>query len=235
MEEQAVKEPERKNIIAIIPARGGSKSIPRKNIKLLSGKPLIAYPIELAKSILGINRVIVSTDDLEIAKVAKEWGAEVPFIRPAELAQDETPTLPVLQHCVRYLEENESYKADIIILLYPTSLYLKRERVQEALDLLCKGNYNTIVSVVKDGGRYWVYNEEKKRYTILYPKERINRQYYKPLYKENGAIYFNTYEALMIKNKIVDEESTDFLIMEEEETIDIDLPLDWKNAEKRTK
>ena len=120
-----------KNILAIIPARKGSKSIPNKNLKKLGGKPLIAYPIKLAKSIKIINKVVVSTDSEEIANVAKKYGAEVPFIRPAELAKDETPTLPVLQHCVKFLEENENYKADLILLFYPTCPFLKKETIIE--------------------------------------------------------------------------------------------------------
>ena len=91
---------EKENIVAIIPARGGSKGIPRKNLKLINGKPMIAYAIESALSVSGINRVIVSTDDTETAIVAKKYGAEVPFMRPAELAGDTILTVPVLKHAV---------------------------------------------------------------------------------------------------------------------------------------
>src|SRR3989344_6984464 len=118
-------------VLAVIPARGGSKGIPKKNIKLLAEKPLIAYPIELAKSIPEISKVIVSTDSEEIAEIARKHGAEIPFIRPKELAEDETPTLPVLQHAVTSLEEKENWKADLVILLYPTSPFLSKERVTE--------------------------------------------------------------------------------------------------------
>ena len=104
---------ENKNILAIIPARGGSKSIPKKNIKEFGGKPLIAYPIELAKSISIINKIVVSTDSEEIASIAKKYGAEVPFIRPAELATDEASTLSVLRHCVSFLEKNENEHKEI--------------------------------------------------------------------------------------------------------------------------
>ncbi len=221
------------NIIAIIPARGGSKSIPKKNIKLLAGKPLIAYPIELAKSVPEIDRVIVSTDSEEIAAVARQYEAEVPFIRPAELAQDETPTLPVLQHCVKYLEEKENYKADVVVLLYPTCPFLNKERVQEAISLLKEGKCHSVVSATKDFGRYWAHDAKKGDYAVFYPKERINRQYYQPLYKENGAIYFSDYDALMKKKVIVDEESVKFVLMDEEEVVDIDTKTDWKRAEQR--
>ena len=102
-----------KNILAIIPARGGSKTILKKNIKKMCGKPLIYYPIRLAKSIKAINRIVVSTDSKEIAKVARKFGAYVPFLRPSGLSKDDTPMLPVLQHCIRYLKDNEGYKGRI--------------------------------------------------------------------------------------------------------------------------
>ena len=110
-----------KKIIAIIPARGGSKGIPRKNIKDLAGKPMISYIIESVKNIPDIERVIVTTEDDEIAEVAKKYGAEVPFKRPAELAEDEVATLPVLQHALEYLEKEEKYIPDYVLLVYPTS------------------------------------------------------------------------------------------------------------------
>ncbi len=222
-----------KNIIAIIPARGGSKSIPQKNIKLLGDKPLIAYPIELAKSIPEIGRVIVSTDSEEIAAVAKHYGAEVPFMRPKELANDEAPTLPVLQHCVTFLEEKEHYKADLILLLYPTCPFLKKERILEAISLFKTNNCSSVIGVKNDWGRYWIYDENENKHKILYPRKRVNRQYYRPLYNETGAIYFSDYETLMIKNKIVDEEKAGFVVMDADEVVDIDTPEDWKEAEKR--
>ena len=222
----------KKKIVAIIPARGGSKSIPKKNVKVMGEKPLIAYPIHLAKSIKDIDRVIVSTDSEEIAEVAKKYGAEVPFIRPAELSQDDTPTLPVLQHGVKYLEENDNFKADYVILLYPTSPFLKVERIQEAIDLLKTGKHHSVIGVVKDWGRYWILDEEKNDYTILYPKKRVNRQYYKPLYKEDGAIYFSDYDTIITQNKLVDDSNPGFVVVGEDERCDIDTPEDWKRAER---
>src|SRR3989344_4635123 len=100
------------NVLGIITARGGSKSIPRKNIKSLLGKPLVAWAIETLKISGVCDRVVVSTDDKEIADVARKYGAEVPFMRPAELAEDSTPTLPVIQHAVSWLKDHESYRPD---------------------------------------------------------------------------------------------------------------------------
>jgi len=223
----------KEKIIAIIIARGGSKSIIRKNVLPFKGKPLVAWPIDLAKSISRIDRVIVSTEDDEIMEVAKKYGAEIPFKRPMELAQDETPTLPVLQHCVKYLEEKENYKADIVLLLYPTSPLLQKARIEEALDLFEKTDCNSVVSVVKDWGRFWKLEEKENKYKVLYPLNRVNRQYYKPLYRENGAIYFMNYDVLMKMNKIVDDQNAEFVVMDEDENVDIDNPSDLLKTDKK--
>ncbi|MBP7213969.1 MAG: acylneuraminate cytidylyltransferase [Anaerolineaceae bacterium] len=113
-----VKAPE---VLAIIPARGGSKGVPRKNLREFAGAPLIAYSIVAALQAEMVSRVIVSTDDEEIAAIAREWGAETPFMRPAALAQDDTTDFPVFEHALTWLKENEGYQADIIIQLRPTS------------------------------------------------------------------------------------------------------------------
>ena len=216
------------NTVAIIPARGGSKGIPRKNIKELCGKPLITYIIETALRVRELDRVIVSTEDKEIAEVAKKCGAEVPFMRPEELARDETPTLPVLQHAVKYLEEKENYKPDIIVLLYATSPLLKHERVSEAIKLLKARGFDSVLSVVEDRGHYWIKRGED--YERLYPKVLKNRQFTEPLLKENGAIYLCKRDLLMKENTMVGGK-IGFLKMQKEESIDIDEPLDFEIAE----
>lgn len=126
----------KKQILAVIPARGGSKSIPQKNIALLCGKPLIVYSIESARQSRYINRVIVSTDDKEIAAVAKVAGAEVPFLRPREISQDLTPDLPVFEHCLAWLKENAGYVPDIIVHLRPTGPLRTAAEIDEAIELL---------------------------------------------------------------------------------------------------
>ena len=216
------------NIVAIIPARGGSKGIPRKNIKELCGKPLIAYITETALKVKELDRVIVSTEDKEIAEVAQKWGAEVPFLRPKELAGDETPTLPVLKHAVKYLAEEENYKPGIVVLLYATSPLLRAERVSEAIRMLKEGGFDSVLSVVVDRGHYWI--ETNKGYERLYPKILENRQYILPLLKENGAIYVCKRELLMVKNTVVGGK-IGFLKMQKKENVDIDDPIDFEIAE----
>src|SRR3989338_1589206 len=123
-------------IIAIIPARGGSKGFPGKNIIPLGGKPLISHSIEVAKKSKLIERVIVTTDDEKIASIAREYGAEVPFIRPAELAQDDTPPDSVLKHTLQFLEEKEDLKPEIIVWLEPPCPFRTPEEIDRAVETL---------------------------------------------------------------------------------------------------
>jgi CMP-N-acetylneuraminic acid synthetase len=214
--------------IAIIPARGGSKGIPRKNIKELCGKPLIGHIIETALNVKEIDRVIVSTEDAEIAEVAEKFGAEVPFIRPEELAQDETPTLPVLQHTINYLEEKVNYNPDLIILLYATSPMLTHQKISEAIQLLEKNDYDSVISVVEDKGHYWI--KESDKLERFYPKIPKNRQFTKSLFKENGAIYAAKRNIIMEENSLVSGK-VGYLIMQEKESLDIDETLDFEIVE----
>ena len=126
------------NIVAIIPARGGSKSLPKKNILPLAGKPVIAYTIEIAKSSKYINRIVVSTDDQEIAKISKKYGAEIPFLRPKELSGEDTTTEAVLKHAVEWIEEKEDYKIDIVVFFQVTDFFKKVEWVDETIEYLIK-------------------------------------------------------------------------------------------------
>lgn len=123
-------------ILALIPARGGSKGIPRKNVLPLLGKPLIAYSILHAQASQAINRVIVSTDDEEIAGVASQWGAEVPFMRPAEYAQDLSPDIDVFRHALDWLKTHEDYVPDLVIHLRPTGPVRRVEVIDRAIALL---------------------------------------------------------------------------------------------------
>ncbi len=120
-------------MLALIPARGGSKSIPRKNIRPFAGHPLIAYSIAAGLAAELVTRVIVSTDDEEIAAVARRYGAEAPFLRPAELAQDHTPDLPVFQHALEWLAEHEGYQPEIVVQLRPTSPFRRVAHIDQAM------------------------------------------------------------------------------------------------------
>ena len=125
-------------VLALIPARGGSKGIPGKNIRLLAGKPLIAHSIEQAKASKYVDRVIISTDDEKITQVAREFGAEVPFMRPAEIAQDLTPDFPAFEHCLDWLKEYEGYEPDIVVHLRPTGPLRTSKQIDDGIELLAK-------------------------------------------------------------------------------------------------
>ena len=136
-------------ILALIPARGGSKGIPHKNIVPLLGRPLLAYSCEAALASCQFSRVIISTDDLSIAEVAKKHGVEVPFMRPDALAQDNTPALPVVQHAVRWLREREGYNPDAVMILQPTSPLRRAEHITGAVEVMNRTGADTVVSVVE--------------------------------------------------------------------------------------
>lgn len=123
-------------VLGVIPARGGSKSIPRKNLVLLAGQPLITWTIKAAQGARRLDRLVVSTEDTEIAATSLASGAEVPFLRPVELAADETPTLPVIRHCLQWLESTESYRPDAVMILQATSPLRRSMHVDEAINLL---------------------------------------------------------------------------------------------------
>ncbi len=219
----------KENIVAIIPARGGSKGIPRKNLKLLEGKPLIAHIIESALKVEKINRVIVSTDDQEIAQVAKQHGAEVPFIRPTELSGDKVLTAPVLQHTVDWLKEKENYNTDIVILLYATSPLLQSNKISEAIDKIQgKPEIDSVVSLVMDDKYHW--KEDSGKLIRFYPHKIMRRQDMKPLLRENGALY-------IIRQKLLKQTgdymggNIAYVIMNDKESWDIDTEDDLRIIE----
>lgn len=177
-----------KNVVAIIPARGGSKSLPQKNIKMLAGKPLIAYTIEAAKNCSLVDRVIVSTDDELIKKVALEYGAEVPFLRPAELAQDDTPTEPVLKHCAEWLEKNEGYQVDIVLFLQPTDVFRKKYMIEEVLKkILADETLDSVFMAYKTHKNFW--RKVGDQYIRLAPDIAYGpRQKREHLYREDTGL-----------------------------------------------
>ncbi|MDP3726653.1 MAG: acylneuraminate cytidylyltransferase family protein [bacterium] len=213
-------------ILAIIPARGGSKGIPGKNIKLLAGKPLIAYSIEAAKNSHFINRIVVSTDDAEIAQVAKQFGAEV-VMRPKELAEDKTPMDPVLKHAVEFLEK-ENYVPDIVVLLQPTSPLRTEKHIDGAVEKFFSGDFDTLltVEILRNS------HHEIKDDIYLIPafKKIENRDKRKPLYVENGAVYIS--KTGLIKSGRIRGDKIGFYEMDRYSSIDIDETLDFVTVDQ---
>jgi CMP-N,N'-diacetyllegionaminic acid synthase len=214
----------RKNgsVMAIIPARGASKGIPKKNIRSLAGKPLIAYTIEAALKSNTIDKVIVSTDSEEIAEISQQYGAEVPFLRPSHLAEDNTPTLPVIQHAISYLENKEGIKGDIVVILQPTSPLRNSNIIDEAVEKLRRTNCDTVVSVceVKDHP-FWSYYIKNDILSPFYEGSAICRQELPKIYSLNGAVYVIKRDVLIEQNLILGKQMRP-IVMAVEESIDID-------------
>lgn len=232
-------------ILGIITARGGSKGIPRKNIKLLAGKPLIAYTIEAARQSGIFDRVILSTDNEEIATIARAHGCEVPFMRPGELARDTTPHLPVLQHAVGYLREHENYEPDAVMILQPTAPLRTAGHIREAVALFKKNDADSVVSVCEVPGHhnpYWQLTRDDDESLKIFMTgapltELIHRRQDLPkTYTRNGAIYlFKTDILLHPERPSFYGARTVAYVMDKESSVNIDGMEDWSRAEMMLK
>lgn len=227
------------NILAFIPARGGSKSIPHKNIKPFGGIPLIAYSIAVGLKSKLVNRVIVSTDDKEIAEVARKWGAEVPFMRPSELAADDTPDLPVFQHGLSWLKEHENYVPDLVVQLRPTSPLRPPDLTDTAIKILLKDKASDSVRAVVPSGQnpYKMWQITSKGYinsllkvpNLLEPYN-APRQKLPQTYWQTGHIDVIRYKTIMEKNSMSGSHILP-LILAPSYAADLDNESDWKYAE----
>jgi CMP-N,N'-diacetyllegionaminic acid synthase len=224
-------------IIAVIPARGGSKGIPGKNVRGLVGKPLIAYTVEAALESKTLKRVVVSTDDAKIAEVAKSYGAEVPFLRPAELAKDDTPGLLVIQHAVKYMEEDEGHKLDVVVVLQPTSPLRSERYIDEAVEKLLRTGADSVITVCKVRHHpFWSFTVKGER---LYPFSEkgitiSRRQDLPEIYAVNGAVYAVRRDVLFEQNSVFGRD-TRAILMLHEESVDIDDYFDLFVAEMMLK
>lgn len=222
----------KKNVIAIIPARGGSKGLPGKNIKLLAGKPLIAYTIEAALKSQYVDRVIVSTDSESIRDIAIQYGAEAPFLRPDELSQDETPTEPVLKHCVEWLEENEAYRVDIVLFLQLTDVFRKQYMIDDTVKkLLDDESIDSVFVVTKTHKNFW--RRIDGNLVRLAPDIAYGpRQKREPIFREDTGLACATRVEVIRQGKRIGE-NVDVVINDEElPYVDIHSELDLWLAEK---
>ncbi|MEA2015212.1 MAG: acylneuraminate cytidylyltransferase family protein [Actinomycetota bacterium] len=222
-----------KTILGLIPARCGSKGLPRKNIKPLLGKPLIVWTIEQALASKYLDRVIVSTDDKEIVEVSKKYGAEVPFMRPKELATDEAKGIDVVLHTIDWIEKNDQLY-DLVMLLQPTSPLRKSEDIDKAIELLILKKAKAIVSVCEvDHHPLWANILPEDGCMKGFIKTEImnkSRQELPVFYRLNGAIYF-AYCNYLKRQKSFFGRDTFAYIMPQERSIDIDDEIDFKLAE----
>lgn len=221
-----------KSFLAIIPARGGSKGIPHKNIMKLCGKPLIAYSIEAARKSKYIDFILVSTDDEAIREVSMNYGANVPFLRPEELSNDEARSIDVVLHGVNYLKA-EGEEFDYVILLQPTSPLRTYEDIDSAIELIVEEQGNSLISLceVEENPILMRTLDDNKLNPILrFEGDNLRRQDLPRYYIFNGALYINKTEMLFSENTFVNDNSIPF-IMDKRKSVDIDTILDAKLAE----
>jgi CMP-N-acetylneuraminic acid synthetase len=226
-------------VLAVVPARGGSMTLPRKNVLAFCGKPLIAYSIEAAQAArqsgAPIERIVVSTDDAEIAEVSRRFGAEVPFLRPAELSRSDSPTLPVVQHAVRWLEDDAGTRYDWILLLQPTSPLRTADDLQGALALAGKPGTTAVIGVTDANASHpaklkLVVGGVLKPYLGDSLQQPARQDFGFDVYKTNGAIYLTRRDTLMEENSFYGSCARAFM-MPPERSIDIDTRLDFEMAE----
>jgi len=214
-------------ILAIIPARGGSKGIPRKNVKLLAGKPLIGYVIETALGSKFIDKVVVTTDDPVIKQVSEIFGAEV-IDRPRDLAEDSVPLDPVVYHAVTSIEKSDKKTFDLVITIQPTSPLLSTKNLNKAIEQMIKGRFDSLISVKPERHLFWV--KEGSRIKPFYP-ERKNRQLLDPVFKETGAVVISQRNIVTEKSRL--GKNLSIFEVPEEESVDIDSYEDWLIAQYR--
>lgn len=221
-------------MIAIIPARGGSKGLPGKNVKELMGKPLIAYSIEAALASKYVEQVIVTTDSQEIADIAIKYGAQIPFMRPAELAGDTSSAVDVYLHATEFMKE-KGFNVDEFIVLLPTAPMRTNGHIDEAVELFKKSGAKTLISVKKaETPVTWYLNRnDDNRLTNAgfglgnaVSNRQINPQYYVP----NGAIYILNYDLLKTQRTYYCDNTVAYE-MSAEDSVDIDTLYDFKLAE----
>jgi N-acylneuraminate cytidylyltransferase/CMP-N,N'-diacetyllegionaminic acid synthase len=217
------------SVLGLIPARGGSKGVPRKNIRELDGLPLIAYSIQAGLAATAIDSVVVSTDDERIAQVADSYDGRVPFTRPPELATDEAPTAPVVTHALETLQDGDE-EYDVFILLQPTSPLRTATHVDEAYSKYINSNADSLISAYPTYETRWKQTPEGAE-QLNYTDARKRRQDREPEYVINGAIYITDVDEFLRTKKVITG-TTKLYRMSERESIDIDTPFDLWLAKK---
>ena len=218
--------------ICVIPARGGSKRIPRKNIKKFNGKPIIAYSIEAALKSNCFDQVIVSTDDDEIAEVAKKYGAQVPFLRPDELSNDYAGTIPVIKHAIEWMEDNKS-SVENVCCLYATAPFIRPQIISQAYQQLnnSKADYCFSVTSFVFPIQRAIKIVEKNKVSMFYPEHFNTRsQDLEEAYHDAGQFYWGKAQAFKDELPIFTEVATPY-ILPRYLVQDIDTPEDWIRAE----
>jgi len=226
---------EKKNILGVITARGGSKGIPRKNIKLLGRKPLIAYTIKPAKDSKLITHLIVSTDDEEIAEVCRQYGADVPFMRPAELAGDKSTHLEVMEHAIKTMEEKLGIVFDYAVILQPTSPFRIPEDIDNTIQkLIDHSEADCAFSMVEiddpHPSRIKRMEGDKVLPYSMSEKEGLRRQDLEKAYKRNGSVYVICRDFIMKNHHLFSDNAVGYIVPQER-SVDINTDFDWFRSE----
>lgn len=224
---------EKEKVLAIIPARGGSKGLPGKNIKNLAGKPLIAYTIEAAKKSKYIDRLIVSTDDLDIAKVGEKFGAEVPFIRPEVLSTDTASSVDVVVHAIHYLKEETGYFAQYIVLLQCTTPFINNKDIDASIYKCLEQKVDAVVSVCEsEVNPFWTVKFEGNLLKDIIPggNDIDTRQLLPQAYRLNGGIYVVRTDVFLKERTFMPFLTTGY-VMHANRSIDIDTQEDFELCE----
>ncbi len=228
--------PGRERVLGLIPARGGSKGIPRKNIRMLAGKPLLQYTAEAALAAKTLSKVVLSTEDPEIAQVGRLCGLEVPFLRPTELARDNTPTLPVLQHAIRFLEDRgECFQA--VCLLQPTTPFRSAKLIDQCVRTLYSSHADSVITVLPvppEHNPHWVYFQSEDGLLRLSTGESTpmaRRQDLPSAFHREGSVYVMWRDVVMCQNSLYGDRVVGCLA-DCEVTVNLDTIDDWNRAEK---
>jgi CMP-N,N'-diacetyllegionaminic acid synthase len=222
-------------VLGLIPARGGSKGVARKNVRVLCGKPLLQWTAESALAARTLDRLVLSTEDEEIASVGRRCGVDVPFLRPSELARDDTPTLPVVQHALQELEKVGD-RFDAVCLLQPTNPFRRSVDIDGCVDLLSVSNADAVMSVLRVPAEYnphWVYfrtEDGSLKLSTGEPEPTARRQLLPPAFHRDGSIYVTR------RNAIIEQRSLYGMLVlgyevDRARMVNIDTPADWNRAE----
>jgi CMP-N-acetylneuraminic acid synthetase len=223
-------------VVGLVPARGGSKGVPRKNVRLLGGRPLLAYTAEAARKARRLSRVVLSTEDPEIAEIGRRFGLEVPFLRPVDLARDETPMLPVVQHALRWLED-QGEQFDAVCLLQPTSPLRQPEDIDgclERLEATQADSVITVLAVPAEHNPHWVYFLGEDGCIRLATGEAapISRRQDLPLaFHREGSVYVVRRDVVLIQNSLYGASIVGYEI-DAGRSVNLDSLEDWARAER---
>jgi len=228
-------------VLAIIPARGGSKRVKNKNIKGLAGKPLIAYTFEAALSSKKIDRVIVSTDDKKIIAVAKSYGIEVPFVRPDDIAEDATPDQPVFNHALKKLFDIDGYQPDIVVNLRPTSPFKTGGIIDRVISEISATNVDIVRTMTRSEGvnhPYWMYRLDDRMLATQFVDDIDINEYYQSqmlphIYRINGVV--DAYKVTKIMSGNILSGNIKGIVLNDRESMDIDTEFDFELCEMMLK